>query len=344
MKKGKIGFLRRVIAVLSTAVLIAGTVSNAVPARVLAQDGSGAESVSGNNVEPVEEDTSGTCGDNLTWTLADGVLTISGSGAMENYWYDTSPFPFEKSDIKTIVINEGVTSIGNFVFSSFKGLTGITIPASVTSIGEYAFSWCSSLEEVTILGSMTSIGFRAFNYCSSLEEVTMLGSVTSIEGQAFVNCSSLEKVTIPAGVVSIGWRAFEDCSSLEEITIPASVMNIETRAFSDCSSLTTVTMLGETPPTVGTSAFTNFVFEDCKFVTEDKKGIHVPMGAKQAYQNAWIRWASYVTEVRNVDNSEGVKDDEPETGDSAPLELCVALAMIAGFTYLLLYFTNRECA
>ena len=321
MKKGKIGFLRRVIAVLSTAVLIAGTVSNAVPARVLAQDGSGAESVSGNNVEPVEEDTSGTCGDNLTWTLADGVLTISGSGAMENYWYDTSPFPFEKSDIKTIVINEGVTSIGNFVFSSFKGLTGITIPASVTSIGEYAFSWCSSLEEVTILGSMTSIGFRAFNYCSSLEEVTMLGSVTSIEGQAFVNCSSLE-----------------------EITIPASVMNIETRAFSDCSSLTTVTMLGETPPTVGTSAFTNFVFEDCKFVTEDKKGIHVPMGAKQAYQNAWIRWASYVTEVRNVDNSEGVKDDEPETGDSAPLELCVALAMIAGFTYLLLYFTNRECA
>lgn len=321
MKKGKIGFLRRVIAVLSTAVLIAGTVSNAVPARVLAQDGSGAESVSGNNVEPVEEDTSGTCGDNLTWTLADGVLTISGSGAMENYWYDTSPFPFEKSDIKTIVIYEGVTSIGNFVFSSFKGLTGITIPASVTSIGEYAFSWCSSLEEVTILGSMTSIGFRAFNYCSSLEEVTMLGSVTSIEGQAFVNCSSLEKVTIPAGVVSIGWRAFEDCSSL-----------------------TTVTMLGETPPTVGTSAFTNFVFEDCKFVTEDKKGIHVPMGAKQAYQNAWIRWASYVTEVRNVDNSEGVKDDEPETGDSAPLELCVALAMIAGFTYLLLYFTNRERA
>ena len=79
--------------------------------------------------------------DNLTWTLtADGTLTISGEGAMKDYNSDDNPSPvYNNSDVKKIVIEDGVTSIGNYAFHSCSSLTSITIPDSVTSIGNFAF-------------------------------------------------------------------------------------------------------------------------------------------------------------------------------------------------------------
>ncbi len=194
--------------------------------------------------EEKEEATSGKCGANLTWTLdSDGVLTISGSGAMYN-WDEIADVPWYKnrSSIKTVKIGNGVTSIGNRAFSSCSNLTSITIPDSVTSIGEWAFSNCSSLTSITIPDSVTSIGWYAFYTCYNLTSITIPDSVTSIGSYAFDCCYSLTSITIPNSVTSIGDSAFIFCVSLTSITIPDSVTSIGRSAFNGCRSLTSITI------------------------------------------------------------------------------------------------------
>ena len=193
---------------------------------------------------------SGTCGaegdgSNLTWTLdSDGVLTISGTGAMKEYDPYKAPWYGSSSRVKSAVIAEGVTSIGGKAFLDCTSLTSVTIPDSVTSIGKQAFMYCTSLTGVTIPDSVTSIGGAAFNGCSSLASVTIPNSVTSIGEYAFYNCSSLTSVTIPDSVTSIGVGAFASCTSLTSVTIPDSVTSINNGAFYDCTSLTDVYYAG----------------------------------------------------------------------------------------------------
>ncbi|MCR4665562.1 MAG: leucine-rich repeat domain-containing protein [Paludibacteraceae bacterium] len=189
---------------------------------------------------------SGTCGTNLTWNLSNGVLTISGTGAMTNYTYDGSiyntPWYSYRESIKTVKIGSSVTSIGEQAFADCSSLTSITIPNSVTSIGDGAFSSCSSLTSVTIPNSVTSIGENAFAECSSLTSITIPNSVTSIGENAFAVCSSLTSIEIPNSVTSIGDWAFALCSSLTSITIPSSVTSIGDGAFESCTSLTSITI------------------------------------------------------------------------------------------------------
>ena len=120
----------------------------------------------------------------------------------------------KNSNISSLSIPAGVTSIGNSAFRGCSSLTSVTIPAGVTSIENYAFSRCSSLISVIIPDSVTSIGYYAFENCTSLTSVIIPDSVTSIEGRAFSGCSSLKLVTIPDSVTSIGYYAFRDCSKL----------------------------------------------------------------------------------------------------------------------------------
>ena len=185
--------------------------------------------------------------DGLTWTLdADGTLTISGTGAMKDYDYDSNPSPvYHNSKVKKIVIENGVTSIGEWAFYS-SGLNSVTIPDSVTSIGSHAFYDCSSLTSITIPNSVTSIGEGAFHYCSSLTSITIPDSVTNIEDYAFYKCSSLTSITIPDSVTSIGYKAFENCSSLTSITIPKSVTSIGSGVFHNCNNLTVYLENGST--------------------------------------------------------------------------------------------------
>ena len=187
---------------------------------------------------------SGTCGENVNWTLdADGTLTISGTGAMANYNIDDDyaiRAPWYGSLVKTVIIKNGVTSIGDYAFHNSRYLTSVTIPASVTSIGNHAFHNCPSLTSVTIPASVTSIGISVFNGCESLTSVTIPNGVTSIGGWMFYGCSSLTRVTIPNSVTSIGNSVFEDCTSLTSVTIPNSVTSIGYSAFSGCSALTDV--------------------------------------------------------------------------------------------------------
>ena len=147
--------------------------------------------------EPVLD--SGTCGDNgsnVTWKLTeDGILTISGTGAMIDYGDDKSyrKTPWRDYFIESVRIDEGVTSIGGWAFTNCV-LTSVMIPDSVTSIACGAFSECRSLASVTIPDSVTSIGGYAFRGCTGLTSVTIPDSVTSIDGYAFSGCDSLTDV------------------------------------------------------------------------------------------------------------------------------------------------------
>ena len=163
---------------------------------------------------------------------------------MKDYDYDNNPSPAsqKKDSVKKVVIEDGVTSIGNSAFFYCTSLTSITIPNSVTSIEPYAFYNCNSLTSITIPNSVTSIGNFAFSDCSSLTSITIPDSVTSIGNYAFAYCEGLTSITIPDSVTSIGAYAFSYCSSLTSITIPDSVTSIGNGAFDNCSSLTSITI------------------------------------------------------------------------------------------------------
>ena len=210
----------------------------------------------------------------VTCIVSDGIFTVSGTGAMMdimNRDYDHS--------ITSVVIEDGVTSIGGRTFWRCTSLTSVTIPGGVTSIVESAFESCSSLTSVTIGDGVTSIGERAFESCSNLTSVTipdgvtsigerafrrctgltsvMIGNgVTSIGKYAFYYCTSLTSVTIGNSVTSIGDVAFYGCSGLTSITIPNSVTSIGEGAFSSCQNLTSVT-IGNSVTSIGESAFSN---------------------------------------------------------------------------------------
>ena len=149
----------------------------------------------------------GICGNNLSWGLDnDGVLTISGTGAMTDYpGGGVAPWYAYAGSIQSVVIGNDVTSIGSFAFWRCRQLMSITLSESLLSIGDSAFSQCSGLTGVvTIPDSVTSIGKSAFVSCNKLASITIGKSVTSIGNWAFENCTSLESITIPDSVTSIG--------------------------------------------------------------------------------------------------------------------------------------------
>jgi hypothetical protein len=156
----------------------------------------------------------------LTWNINNGTLTISGEGEMPDYdWYDDPApwFPYELS-ITTVVIENGVTSIGNFAFS-YNRFTSISISNSVKSIGHGAFYYCSYLISITIPNGVTSIGEGAFAECTYLNSVSLSSSVSSIGNYAFQGCRYITSITIPNGVASIGELVFSFCSNLSSINV-----------------------------------------------------------------------------------------------------------------------------
>ena len=222
---------------------------------------------------------SGTCGANLKWKLTDeGVLTITGTGEMYN-WEDGHAKPWSRnSNIKQVIIGDGVTTIGEEAFSFCYSLESITIPNSVTTIGESAFKACSSLTLITIPNSVTTIGGRAFDSCRSLTSITISNSVTTIGGGAFYKCRSLTSITIPKNVTTIGIHAFYDCRSLTSITIPNSVTTIGYYAFSGCKNVKQITVEAVTPPECSTNTFDGVNTKECKLI--------VPKNSVDAYKKA----------------------------------------------------------
>ena len=181
---------------------------------------------------------------NLTWKLyEDGTLNISGTGAMKDYNDDDNPSPvYQNSNVKKVVIEKGVTSIGNYAFSGCLGLKSITIPDGITSIGDHAFDSCINLRSITLPDSITSIGMWAFYNCWNVSSIIIPDGVTSIEDFTFNSCISLTSITIPNSVTNIKSSAFHNCADLTSITIPDSVTSIGYAAFSNCDSLQTISL------------------------------------------------------------------------------------------------------
>ena len=220
--------------------------------------------------------TSGTCGDNLTWTFDNGTLTISGTGEMEDYYWEENhraPWFKNRESIKNVVIEEGATNISTYAFYCCSNLINITISNSVTNIESDAFATCSSLTNITIPNSVMSIEEFAIIDCDNLESITISNSVTNIGDGLCYRCSNLKNIyvdknnqyyssengilfnkdksklikypdgkinkqcIIPDNVTDIGEYAFAACSSLTSITIPNSVTIIGFGAFNGCTNL-----------------------------------------------------------------------------------------------------------
>ena len=221
------------------------------------------------DIDSFEEtgDCSKTSSDNVKWVSAGFKMVVYGSGAMADYDEDNKgPWPHETP--MRVIIEEGVTTIGNYAFAGHAKITHtVTIPNTVQTIGTNAFSGCSRIETLTIGSGVKTIGDHAFYNCHDINSLTLPDGLETIGDGAFFDCESIPSVTIPSSVTSIGKYAFDGCSGLatvtfapassvtsigdkafakcaklESITIPSSVTSIGERVFGDCSKLTSISV------------------------------------------------------------------------------------------------------
>ncbi len=269
------------------------------------------------SAEVYEYVDSGTCGDNVSWFLdSEGLLRIVGSGAMTHYdYYTCTPWYnlFYTSDITSVVVEDGVTTIGDYVFYGCRQMTSVTLPDSITSIGRYAFANCEALPDVIIPDSVKTIGESAFDDCDTLSDVTIPDSVKTIGRYAFFSCDALQSVMLGSGVVIIDEAAFSSCAVLTRFSvdeenahfsadeygvlfnkdktelilcpdgysgdyvIPDGVISIAEFAFSGCDLLTSVTISDSV------QYINRYAFESCDLLT----GITIPKGVESIAATAF---------------------------------------------------------
>ncbi|MBP7343957.1 MAG: leucine-rich repeat protein [Clostridia bacterium] len=177
---------------------------------------------------------SGSYSENITWTLdADGVLTLSGEGEIPDLT-ESAPWSSRRADIQTIIVEDGITSIGKDVFIGLEDLTSVSLPKGIKSISDNAFYKCINLKTINFPDGLERIGSDAFFGCQ-LESIALPESLTEIGERAFYNCRFTSAI-IPDNVNSLGECAFSYCTELENITIPDTVSNID-GAFTHCKKL-----------------------------------------------------------------------------------------------------------
>ena len=242
---------------------------------------------------------SGKCGDSASWKLdADGVLTITGAGPMADYGAYGPWYIAHLTDIKKVVVQEGVTTIGDHAFANLSYVTSVTIPSSITSIGAHAFEKCrlggavtlpegltaigdfafsgSGMASLTLPESLRTIGNSAFLFCS-LRELTIPDGVTSIGTGAFYN-ASLTSVKLPASGVTLGDSLFQECENLTDVTLPADLTVIGPSMFENCGSLKNVTIPS------GVTHIGNAAFAACEALPE----IRLPDGMEALGSEAFV--------------------------------------------------------
>ena len=205
------------------------------------------------------ETYSGKCGENLIWSLdtATGELVISGTGAMYDWSDDDiSPWYYRGEYIKSVTINEGVTTIGAYAFYNRDNITSVSIPDTVTSISDKSFSYCDGLTSIVIPDSVEKIGKSVFASCINLVTVKIGNGVTSIGSGAFLYCNALKNITIPDSVTTIRNSVFSLCGALTSIAIPDSVTTIDTQTFYSCKNLARIS-IGSGITAIRSEAFYN---------------------------------------------------------------------------------------
>jgi len=182
--------------------------------------------------------SSGSCGANLTWTLADGLLTISGTGSMLAFTEtNMPPWMAEADQIQRIQVQQGVTTISDLAFYHCKNLVIAQLADSVTEIGELAFAGCTSLRQIT-MGGVQRIERGAFYDCTVLANVILPNSLRYIGDDAFFSCKSLGGITIPTGVEEIGAGVFTYCDNLAYANVQAPLSELPAWSFYGCDALT----------------------------------------------------------------------------------------------------------
>ena len=209
----------------------------------------------------------------VTFDDSTGTATISGTGDMWDYYengYDytnkyQNPF-IGKSGIKKIIVENGVTTIGNYLLQGYNNkdsIEEVRIEGNITKIGNYAFDNCSNLAKINFKEGINEIGRYAFENCEKLETVVLpdtvktLGkycfsrcyalsklslsnSLKDIPERAFLYCQNIDGVLLPEKLESIGDGAFCGCSSIQEIVFPASIKSMGEISFADCEKLENV--------------------------------------------------------------------------------------------------------
>lgn len=218
----------------------------------------------------IKSGNSGYCGAkenerNVRWELDDeGTLTISGTGEMESYndvlgnpakWGSSEA---EKKSIKRVVIEEGVTNIGEQAFRLCSNIDEVVIPDSVTDIGKGAFAFCSSLIKVNIPENVTVLHMATFSGCTSLKEIVIPDSVQTVETLAFDSCTELEKVTVPESLTDFGGNPFKDTALANE-KIEKNELLIINDILIDGSKCTGDIVVPDGVTRIGDSAFDRFV-------------------------------------------------------------------------------------
>jgi len=208
------------------------------------------------------ESISGSCGDvgdgsSVTWTLnvKTEVLEISGTGKIKDHTSGGSAtWKKHYSKIKAVIVNDGVTGIGDYAFAGCYELTSVLIGNGVTEIGEYAFENLRKLSSVTIGENVNIINDNAFSGCSTLQSLILPDTLTVIGNNAFYSCSALQSLILPDSVTVIGNNAFSDCRGLTELWLGDSVTGIGEAAFADCDQLLSV-IIPDSVTIIGESAF-----------------------------------------------------------------------------------------
>jgi hypothetical protein len=204
----------------------------------------------------------------LFWELENDTLIISGNGEMPDY--DTAPWDADKLSIIKVILDEGVTTIGDNAFKGCANLLSVdtlTIEngeeknlensINVEYLGNSAFEKCKSLKKINFLSAM-NIGNYAFAECEELENVSVseLGG-KNIGKSAFENCKKLTSIALPYNITIIDGSTFAGCESLEQIIIRRTVETIGSYAFANCSKLEKITCMGSVPPKIENNTFEN---------------------------------------------------------------------------------------
>ena len=206
--------------------------------------------------------TSGKCGPSAYWSFdsSTGTLTISGSGAMNDYEYGDYPWMDYRNSIQTIVIGDQITQIGWNAFP-WTACSTIKFGKNVRSIGERAFNGCRNLNgDLTLPDSVQTIGAGAFQGCEKLSgDLTIPDSVQTIGDSAFEFCTGLNgTLTLGKNLRTIGKKAFSGCAFTGSLTIPEGITEIAIGTFSSSRSsgmFTGKLTLPSTLKTIGASAF-----------------------------------------------------------------------------------------
>ena len=201
--------------------------------------------------EVAEDATSGNWDTNITWSFdqATGTLTISGTGKMKDCWpsYDAYPWAVFRTEIRSLVIEDGVTFISQDAFRGCTSLTNVSIADSVTEMGPRVFQDCTALTNIVFPKNLTIISGSTLEGCSALATVHIPEGVVQISSFAFRGCTSLGAVDFPETLKYIQGSVFSGCTGLTSVTFPKGVFSISDYAFKDCTGLQKLVFVGNAP-------------------------------------------------------------------------------------------------